>query len=359
MREPADILSWLRTAPVDRAVAVQLKRGAATVAATLELRELVRETAPDYEVLYGAVAAGGERHRTIVTRPKGAGPFPAVLLVGGVGCYSLDNPLQPPLPYQRILAAMTRAGFVTMRVEKRGMGDSEGGPCMETGFERETAGYRAGLAALAASPHADRTRLFLFGHSMGGISGPLVARDTPVRGIVAMATVGTSWFEYLLANSRRQAALRGASGEELDRWVRMEERCSHAMLIERSARAEILAAMPDCAAHLQYPASDRYMQQVAALDLGSVWKDVAAEVAVVYGKSDYATSAYEHEYLAARINRRRSGQATLIPIDGLDHFFRRTPSQETSAKLSGRPEREFRYGDDEVASLLIAWMKGV
>ena len=296
MRAPADVLSWLRTAPTDRAAPVVMERGEAVWSASLRLRELPREASADYEVVYGSVSAGGERQRTVVTKPAGAGPFPAVLLVGGVGCYSIDNPLQPPLPYQRMLGAMTRAGFATMRVEKRGMGDSEGGPCMETDFERETAGYRAGLAALAASPFVNRARLFLFGHSMGGISGPLVARGTPVRGVIAMATVGTSWFEYLLANSRRQAALRGAPDEEVDRRVRVEERCAHALLVERRPRGEILAAMPECAGHFEYPASDRYMQQVAALDLGAVWKDCEAAVAVVYGKSDYVTSAREHEY---------------------------------------------------------------
>lgn len=63
--------------------------------------------------------------------------------------------------------------------------------------------------------------------------------------------------------------------------------------------------------------------------------------------------------MAERIDRRRKGRATLIAVDGLDHFFRRAPSQEASAKLSGAPEQEIRYGDGEVAEILIAWMKRV
>ena len=40
------------------------------------------------------LAVDGAKRRVIVTRPHGAGKRPAVLLIGGIGCYSLDGLLR-------------------------------------------------------------------------------------------------------------------------------------------------------------------------------------------------------------------------------------------------------------------------
>ena len=90
------------------------------------LAPMALEQQADYDIDYGSVDAGGSKCRVIVTRPRTAGKHPAVLLLGGIGCYSLDGLLRGPEPrdsYGKILDVLTRAGYVTMRVEKSGMGD--------------------------------------------------------------------------------------------------------------------------------------------------------------------------------------------------------------------------------------------
>lgn len=61
-----------------------------------------------------------------MTRPKTPGRYPAVLLVGGLGCYSLDGELMRDAGYGPVLKTLLQHGFATMRVEKTGEGDSEG-----------------------------------------------------------------------------------------------------------------------------------------------------------------------------------------------------------------------------------------
>ena len=74
----------------------------------------------------------------------------------------------------------------TMRLDKPGMGDSEG-DCRETDFDTELSGYRAAFAALKAHPRVDPARIGLLGISNGGGFAPLVAQGAPSRHTSALA----------------------------------------------------------------------------------------------------------------------------------------------------------------------------
>src|SRR5689334_13512226 len=72
-------------------VTVTFYRQAALKTATLTLQEKPKETSRDYDIIYSSVHSGNNHLRTIITKPKGEGIYPAVLIVEGIGCYSIDN----------------------------------------------------------------------------------------------------------------------------------------------------------------------------------------------------------------------------------------------------------------------------
>src|SRR5262249_26230632 len=104
-------------------------RGGERLEKMVRLKPRPMETSADADVLYDSVLAEGARRRTIVTRPKAPGRYPAVLLVAGLGCESLDGDLNAKDGYGPVLSALAKRDFVTMRVEKTGEGDSEGPAC--------------------------------------------------------------------------------------------------------------------------------------------------------------------------------------------------------------------------------------
>src|SRR5260370_42517192 len=53
--------------------------------------EQVRESAADFDILYRTVDIDNAKYDTIITKPKAVGRYPAVLLIAGLGCYSLDR----------------------------------------------------------------------------------------------------------------------------------------------------------------------------------------------------------------------------------------------------------------------------
>jgi uncharacterized protein len=313
------------------------------------------ENPPDFDVVYGSVTVDDARRRVIVTKPRAQGKHPAVLLVGGIGCYSVDNPLDESDAYKKILYHLTRNGYVTMRVEKSGVGDSEGTPCPQVDFDAEVRGYVAGLRALAAYDYVDAQNLFIFGHSIGGIAGPVVASRVPVRGIIASETVGTSWFEYEMENLRRQLRLAGMDYDRIDAEIRVKERVLHKLFVEKQTPEQILKDMPEAAEHLQYPAHFTYLQQVAAQNLPALWKALDTNVLLIYGAADFVTSADEHKYIAEVVNSSRPGKAAYVEIPDLDHYLVKRSSQADSFRATTQNQPgEF---NERINAEILGWLQ--
>src|ERR1700674_1543259 len=106
-------------------------------------------SAPDVATDYRAVAVDGGTRRTIVTRPKSPGRYPAALYITGIGCFSQES-IGVQSTESKLLYGLTRRGFVTMRVEKTGVGDSQGPSCESerADLQSEVKGYVEGLRAL-------------------------------------------------------------------------------------------------------------------------------------------------------------------------------------------------------------------
>ncbi len=356
--DPRQFVSLVRAYRAGDRFRMTLMRDGKRLSKEVVARPLPPEADPAFDVLYESVVADGRRLRTIVTRPRGAGKHPAVLLIGGLGCYSLDG-IGEGNAYGKILHALTRQGVATMRVEKSGMGDSEGPPCSspQADLRAEVAGFAAGLRALKAHAFVDSGAVFVFGHSMGGIVAPLVVGQVPVRGVVVAGTIGTGILEHELANLRRQLVLRGTDYGEVDALVRQKAACNHRLYVERQTPDQIGRDAPGCAKLPIQPAAPyTYMQQAAGLSLGAAWKGSAAPVLVLYGTSDYRTSAQEHQYLADMLNSFRPGRATFVQIEGMDHGFARAPSQRASLERTqgGQPQEVFH---PQVLDEVQRWMK--
>ena len=310
-------------------VRVDVTRGLQQLNLLAVLKPRPLETSPNAEVLYRAVGVRGIKRRVIVTRPNNhAGRLPAVLLMQGLGCESVDN-LDRKTGYGAVISAFEERGYVTMRVEKTGEGDSQGPPCTDLANtpDLEAEGYLAGLRALKNYDFVDPQRVFVFAHSVGPVVGSLAIAQEPVRGFIAVETVGTSWFEYDLERARVQRGLH-ALPDEVDRFMREYEVCSHRFYVEK-ARPEDLAATPGCA-DMTAPFGAvpyTFLQAVADISLGKQWKETDFPVLVIYGTASPVTTAHQSHYLVDLINRFHAGRATYVEVPGMGHDLARYESQ--------------------------------
>jgi pimeloyl-ACP methyl ester carboxylesterase len=340
-------------------VTIRLTRGRQTIEKTVVLNPRPFESSANAEVLYRSVTVEGERRRTILTRPKAPGRYPAVLLMGGLGCYSLDGALNENTVYGPILSALARKGFVTMRVEKTGEGDSEGPACtdLKATAELEANGYVAGLAALRSYEFVEPEKIFVFAHSLGPLIASLALPKQNIRGIVAAETIGRSWFEYALENVRRQSALVGEPLDQVDADVQAHAKCGYHFFLQHETADEVAKLGNQCRemiasySGVPYP----YLQQIGDISLAKQWKQIDAPVLVIYGTSDPATSADEGQYLVDIVNSFHPGRATYAEIPGMGHDFGRYSSQ--AEFLSRRNSPTAHPFDDELLAVVLAWLQ--
>jgi pimeloyl-ACP methyl ester carboxylesterase len=330
----AQFLSKLRR-PAGRPVSVGIMRGGQRITVRAVLTEAAKESDPAVDTRYGAVDVEHSMRRTLVTVPHGAtGKHPAVLIVGGIGCFSIDVASNAQDPYLRLTHDLSRRGFVTMRLEKSGVGDSQGPPCRSVDFNAESASYGVAFDALRSDPSVDSAHVYVVGHSIGSLIGPHLALQKPVAGLVVAEGVGVDWIEYELLNSRRQEMLGGATPAEVDAALLLKELCMHRLLVEKQPREAVLREKPQCKDYIAYPTGDDYFRQLVTLNVAEPWTKLSIPVLAIYGTADFVTDEADHHRIVDIVNGAHPGDARLAVIPGMDHNLVNAGSPKASLERS-------------------------
>jgi pimeloyl-ACP methyl ester carboxylesterase len=245
-----------------------------------------------------------------------------------------------------------------MWVEKNGEGSSQGPACDSAQSDLQFAASRsiAGLKALATYDFVDRDNIFIFAHSIGPIEGALVAEKFPVRGFVASETIGKSWYEYQLENTRRQLLLLGRPYDVVEKAARTMARCQYHFFTEKRTPEQVVKNDPDCRDSVRtFGVSAGYLQQIAGLDLATEWKKIDVPVLVTWGTSDALTSAEESRYLTDMINSFHPHRATYEEFKDMGHGLDLWPSQKAFLESSGK--KQDAPFDTEFLQRVASWLK--
>lgn len=286
--------------------------------------------------------ASGGQVRTIVTRPKAVeSPAPAVLFVAWLSCDSValqSGATDGWSEFQRRLVRET--GAVVMRVDKPGVGDSDG-DCASTDFAAELDAYRRALDALKARPDVDRNAMAIVGGSAGGVIAPLLAGNEAVRAVAVWGTVAKTWLEHMVELERRRLTLAGHPPQTVDRMMRALIEFHTRMLTASMTPRQVIAAAPRLA-DVWYGEPDglygrpaAYFHQVHALDLLSAWQKVEAPVLAVHGEYDWIMSRSDHQSIVDVVNAARPGTARFVPVPRTDHHFTAFESPEAAFRDEG------------------------
>ena len=163
-----------------------------------------------------AVGTGGRALAATLAMPKGAGPFPAVVLVHGSGPQDRDETIGPNRPFLDIARGLAAQGIAVLRYEKR----SKARPQDFTGRsftvdDEVTDDAVAAIATLRAQPGIDGKRVFVLGHSQGGMLAPRIAqRAGQVAGLILFAAPARSLLTILPEQNRYLLAQQGPPSPE-------------------------------------------------------------------------------------------------------------------------------------------------
>lgn len=156
-----------------------------------------------------------------LTVPRGAGPFPAIVLVHGSGRADRDETLGPNKPFLDLAYGLAGRGVVVLRYDKRTWLRSGTLSADATAEEVTIADAVKAVALLRALPQVDAGRVFVLGHSLGGFLAPRIGERAPdVRGLVLMAALSRPLYDAV-PEQIRYLAERDGLVTELER-VTME-----------------------------------------------------------------------------------------------------------------------------------------
>jgi len=325
----------------------------------------LRESYPNVDVIYDFVKpAHGERLRTIITKPRDAkGKIPVIFVAGWLSCDSVEASEDTKDASGMVFRGLAQMpGFSLFRVDKQGVGDSEG-VCSDTDFESELAGYRAAFHALKNYDFIDTNQIYILGISNGGGFAPLVAESpseqAQVQGYVAVGGWVKTWFEHMLEIERRRFALMGKSPAEVNARMKDASTLYHDWLIKNKPIDEILREHPKLAslwpegkdhAHL-YGRPLAFYQQLQNLNLAAAWSQVKVPTLVLHGQYDWIMSREDHELIAAYVNANRPGAARFVEVPETGHTFQHYLSIQDAFSGKSAPF------DPKVLRLLTDWFK--
>ena len=299
-----------------------------------------REQFRNAEITYDWVTnSRGQRIRTFVTRPRSVtGKVPTIFFVGWLSCDSVEYPDGETDGFGAIFwRLIEQLGFATLRMDKPGVGESEGN-CATTDFQTELDSYRAAFDSLSKYSFVDQNAIFVVGLSNGGGTSPLTAGQHAVRGFVAASSWGRTWYEHMIENERvRLSHDLKMSAAEVNTAVKVFTDFYSLYLIHRMSPGEVVAQHPEWKA-LWYDAPDgqygrpaAFYQQLQDLNLGKVWENVKSPVLVLHGSADTIMSQSDSRAIADTVNRVRPGSASYTEIEGADHLL--TVNNQLSEKV--------------------------
>ncbi|MFY0627703.1 MAG: alpha/beta hydrolase [Reichenbachiella sp.] len=339
---------------------ILFKRGVKVISKSIRFRPLPFEEHEGINTYYEHITNDyGIRQRVLITKPKNIqGKQPAIFLIQGLSCSSIENygALQHNWARQ-INDIVEKSGMVVMRVEKPGVGDSEG-DCAKTDFKTELEGYRAAIRLLKQKPYVDSTKIVVYGSSMGSALAPLIANEYNLSGVISDGTFFKTWFEHMLEIERR---IRKMSGDN-ESTIRQKMNQGYiplyfGMLIEKKSYSKIIDENPSItefnyhSPNHMYGRPLEYYQQLQDYDLAKEWENLKAPIRILYGTNDWIMSKSDNYMIIDMLDNVGHQDHQLHLYPGLDHWNTIHISPKDS--FQGKPGK----WDPKVPELIISWAK--
>lgn len=302
----------------------------------------------------------GDALRAFVTKPKNAkGKLPAILFVSWLSCGTVELPESNDSWTKMLREVAEKSGCLMMRVEKPGVGDSNGTACADCDLLTELDSYKAAWRHLKQRNDVDTTNIIVFGASLGGTLASIVGKDQPVKAYVSAVSVYKTWLEHMIELERRRLQYSGKSQSEINALMPGYIEFHTDYLNYKKTPQQISTEKPHLAKlwydepRHQYGRPAQFYMQTQDFNFMETWLNTRAPVYVVAGEYDWIMSLDDSRLLVDMINQKTPGRASLYVAKGMDHHWSvyKTP-QEAFDETNGT------YAQETVTAL-INWIKKI
>jgi pimeloyl-ACP methyl ester carboxylesterase len=259
----------------------------------------------------------------LLPSPMPAARPPVALIIAGSGPTDRDgnSPLLPGANNSlRYLAQdLAKEGIATLRIDKRGVGQSAPAGPSEADLRFGTYVDDAVLWIQLLKKDKRFSSVFIIGHSEGSLIGMMAARRAGAAGFVSLAGVARPAGQIILDQLRPQLP------EEL-----MHEAEA---IVASLSRGRQVVSVPEQLSSLFRPSVQPYLISWFAIDPVKELKKLSVPILIVQGTTDIQVPVAQAQLLA-RANRR----ARLLVIPGMNHILKAVPAvRDQQLKSYGDP----------------------
>jgi pimeloyl-ACP methyl ester carboxylesterase len=286
-----------------------------------------------------------------VSKPSGPGDakgrYPAIVLVPGSGLVDRDETVAGIPIFGQLAGQLADSGFVVLRYDKRGVGQSGGRAETATlGDYAEDA--RAAIRWLGRRKDVDDDRVALLGHSEGAAVALIAAsRDKRIKAVVLVAGFAGTGGELVLEQQRH--VLAGATVSDADRQARID--------LQKRIQAAVLGQgeWTDVPDELRRQADTPWFQSFLAFSPAEVLPKVRQPILIVHGERDTQVPVSHADRLAELARSRKNshpGDVAVVKVPGVNHLLVQAETGEVAeyARLTGRSV------SPEVVKAITGWL---
>jgi uncharacterized protein len=262
-----------------------------------------------------SIPATGFNLAGTLTKPTNAsGRLPAVVLIAGSGLTDRDETVAGVPIFGHLARGLVEAGFVVVRYDKRGVGQS-GGRTESASLGDYAEDARAVVRWLDRRSDVDKDRIAVVGHSEGAAVAMLLAsREDRVKAAVLVAGPGTTGAELVLEQQRHQLDLMKVDATERAAKIALQEQIQAAVL-----KGTGWDGVPEA---MRRAADTPWFQSLLSFDPARVMRDVGQPLLIVQGELDTQVPPHHADKLLALAQaRNRKVDAQVLKVPGINHLL--------------------------------------
>jgi pimeloyl-ACP methyl ester carboxylesterase len=274
-------------------------------------RTLVYSNAGDEPV---TIPAAGFNLGATLTRPAStADRVPAVILLSGSAADDRDGVIAGVPLLGQIAGALADAGFLAVRYDKRGNGQS-GGRAESATIGDHAEDARAVVRWLADRPDIDRDRIAILGHDEGAWEALLAAsRERRIAAVVTIASPSTKGNERVLEQQRHMLERLNTPPTDLVAKIALQTRINQAVMTGRG--------WDEVPADMRKQADTPWFQSVLTFDPAEAIRGIRRPVLLVHGEFDAEVPVSHVDRLAEFARDGRPTSVTVATIPAVNHLL--------------------------------------
>ena len=234
--------------------------------------------------------------------PRGAGPWPAVVLVAGSGPQDRDESVGANKPFRDLAEGLAARNIAVLRYDKRTFLHGGRMPLSTITVEEEViADAAAAIDILRTRPEIASARIAVVGHSLGAFLAPEIAqRAAPTAVLVLLAVPGRP-LPMILVDQLRFV---GAPPAEIDK-------------IERQAKLLLTGKLKPEETFVSVPVS--YWTDLLKRNAIAVAKTLRCPILILRGGRDYQVTAVDQQIWSKAFEG--VATVTIETLPDLNHIF--------------------------------------